>query len=119
MEEDDGGKHVHLAVPEDVPAVVPSLVPLGETPATHAHEDLVVLGALLRHQRRQRAKQVELGEARDLAHLREYNNNNNNNYNNNNNLIINNICFCKAPYIRKNFRSEAHKIHCNTYLKYS
>ena len=28
--------------------------------------------------------------------------------------VIGNIC--KAPYIRKNFRSLAHKIHCNTYI---
>ena len=84
MEEDDGGKHVHLAVPEYVAAVVTALVPLGQTASTHSHEDLVVLGSLLRHQGRQRAEQVELGEPRDLAHLREYNNNN---------LIINNIFF--------------------------
>ena len=34
----------------------------------------------------------------------------------NNNLIIIIFFYCKAPYIRKNVRSEAHKIHCNTYI---
>ena len=70
MEEDDGRKDVHLTVPEDVPPVVPILAPLGETRATHALVDLVVLDASLGIQRRQRTEQVELREPCDLANLR-------------------------------------------------
>ena len=40
---------------------------------------------------------------RNISSLCHSNNNNNN-------------CICKAPYIRKRFRSEAHKIRCNPHI---
>ena len=69
MEEDDRWKQVDLVVPEDVSAVVASLVTLSETGACQTVDDIVVLCPLFGQQRRQRAHQVELGESRDLAHL--------------------------------------------------